>query len=169
MLLEVNAYGLPLQVELSPCQAPDAPLTELLLQQLPAGTNLLVDSGYDADWIREVIEDQHCIPVIPPKSNKIDEIAFARHKYQKRNLVEHCIKKLKQFRHFATAMTAILHPHHGLDGTTCVHRLLYGLFHTDCPDHLFCADTIGQIHDPADAVLSALRDNVGCAEFLREL
>ena len=37
---------------------------------LPKGTSLLADRGYDADWIREMIEDQNCTPVIPPKSNR---------------------------------------------------------------------------------------------------
>ncbi len=100
--LRVNAHGLPLQIELSPGQMHDVPMAELLLQDLPAGTNLLADRGYDADWIRELIEDQNCIPVIPPKSNRVGEIAFSRRKYRKRNLVERCINKLKQFRHIAT-------------------------------------------------------------------
>ena len=100
--LRVNELGLPLQLELSPGQAHDAPMAELLLQDLPKGTSLLADRGYDADWIRELIEDQDCTPVIPPKSNRIDDIPFSRRKYKKRNLVERCINKLKQFRHIAT-------------------------------------------------------------------
>ena len=77
-------------------------MAEFLLQDLPKGASLLADRGYDADWIREMIEDQDCTPVIPPKSNRIDEIPFSRRKYKKRNLVERCINKLKQFRHIAT-------------------------------------------------------------------
>ena len=73
-----------------------------LLQDLPKGTSLLADRGYDADWIREMIEDQDCKPVIPPKSNRIDDISFSKRKYLKHNLVERCINKLKQFRHIAT-------------------------------------------------------------------
>lgn len=100
--LRVNEHGLPLQIELSPGQAHDAPMAELLLQDLPKGTSLLADRGYDADWIREMIEDQNCTPVIPPKSNRREEIPFSKRKYKKRNLVERCINKLKQFRHIAT-------------------------------------------------------------------
>ena len=102
MHLRVNEHGLPLQIELSPGQAHDAPMAELLLQDLPKGTSLLADRGYDADWIREMIEDQNCTPVIPPKSNRREEIPFSKRKYRKRNLVERCINKLKQFRHIAT-------------------------------------------------------------------
>ncbi len=98
----MNEHGLPLQLELSPGQAHDAPMAELLLQDLPRGTSLLADRGYDADWIRGLIEDQGCTPVIPPKSNRTDEIPFSARKYRQRNLVERCINKLKQFRHIAT-------------------------------------------------------------------
>jgi transposase len=100
--LRVNEHGLPLQLELSPGQMYDAPLAELLLQGLPRGASLLADSGYDADWIRELIEDQDRTPVIPPKSNRIEKIPFNKRIYRKRNLVERCINKLKQFRHIAT-------------------------------------------------------------------
>ena len=47
--LRVNENGLPLQLELSPGQMHDAPMAELLLQDLPKGTSLLADRGYDAD------------------------------------------------------------------------------------------------------------------------
>jgi transposase len=100
--LRVDARGLPLQIELSPGQTHDAPMAELLLQDLPKGTSLLADRGYDADWIRDLIEDQECTPVIPPKSNRTEAIPFSKRKYRKRHLVERCINKLKQFRHIAT-------------------------------------------------------------------
>jgi transposase len=100
--LRVNEQGLPLQIELSPGQMHDAPMAKLLLRDLPRGTNLLADRGYDANWIRAMIEDQDCTPVIPPKSNRTEKIPFSKRKYRKRNLVERCINKLKQFRHIAT-------------------------------------------------------------------
>lgn len=80
----------------------DAPMAELLLNDLPKGADVLADRGYDADWIRELIGDQGCTAVIPPKSNRRDDIPFSKRKYRKRNLVERCINKLKQFRHIAT-------------------------------------------------------------------
>jgi transposase len=63
----VNEHGLPLQLELSAGQVHDAPMAELLLRDLPEGTSIVADKGYDADWIRDMIEDQDCTPVIPPK------------------------------------------------------------------------------------------------------
>lgn len=98
----MNEYGLPLQIELSAGQMHDAPVAELLLKDLAKGTSLLADRGNDADWIRETIENQDCTLVIPPKSNRRDHIAFSKSKYKERTLVEGCITKLKQFRHFTT-------------------------------------------------------------------
>jgi transposase len=74
----------------------DQPMAELLLNDLPAGAKVIADKGYDADWIRDLIEDQNCTPHIPPKSNRYDGI------YKQRNLIERCFNKLKQFRHIAT-------------------------------------------------------------------
>ncbi len=49
-----------------------------------------------------MIEDQNYTPVIPPKSNRREEIPFSKRKYKNRNLVERCINRLKLFRHIAT-------------------------------------------------------------------
>jgi transposase len=87
----------------------DAPMAELLLNNLPQGADVIADRGYDADWIRELIEEQDCTPVIPPKSNRCEEIEFSKRKYKKRNLVERCIGKLKQFRHIATRYDRLAH------------------------------------------------------------
>ena len=75
--LRVNEHGLPLQLELSAGQVHDAPMAELLLRDLPEGTSIVADKGYDADWIRDMIEDQDCTPVIPPKSNRTEQIPFS--------------------------------------------------------------------------------------------
>jgi transposase len=68
--VRVVGNGLPVQLELSPGQANDAPMAELLLNDLPRGAVVLADRAYDADWIREVIEDQKCKACIPPKANR---------------------------------------------------------------------------------------------------
>jgi transposase len=98
----VIGNGLPVQIELSPGQMNDQPMAELLLKELPAGADVIADKGYDADWIRDLIEDQECTPHIPPKSNRYDGITYSKTKYKKRNLIERCFNKLKQFRHIAT-------------------------------------------------------------------
>jgi transposase len=80
----------------------DQPMAELLLNDLPAGAKVIADKGYDADWIRDLIEDQDCTPHIPPKSNRYDGITYSKKVYKQRNLIERCFNKLKQFRHIAT-------------------------------------------------------------------
>lgn len=50
-------------------------MAEWLLADLPKWTHMLADKGYDADWIRELIEDRDCTPHIPPRRNRYDGIA----------------------------------------------------------------------------------------------
>jgi len=100
--LRVIGNGLLFQLQLSPGQASDMPMAEVLLQDLPAGADVIADKGYDADWIRDLIEDQNCTPHIPPKSNRYDGITYSMRKYRQRNLIERCFNKLKQFRHITT-------------------------------------------------------------------
>ena len=100
--LRVVGNGLPVQVELSPGQMNDQPMAEILLNNLPAGAAVIADKGYDADWIRDLIEDNACTPHIPPKSNRYDGITYSKRLYKQRNLIERCFNKLKQFRHIAT-------------------------------------------------------------------
>jgi transposase len=77
-------------------------MAELLLNTLPRGAVVLADRAYDADWIRDVIEEQDCVACIPPKVNRVDDIAFSKRIYKKRNLIERFFGKLKQFRHIST-------------------------------------------------------------------
>lgn len=102
MHLRVVGNGLPVQIELSAGEANDAPMAELLLNDLPAGAHVLADKGYDADWIRDLIEDQDCTAHIPPRRNRYDGITYSKTRYKQRNLIERCFNKLKQFRHIAT-------------------------------------------------------------------
>ena len=57
--------------------------------------------GYDADWIRDLIEDQDCTAHIPPRRHRYDGITYSKRRYKQRNLIERCFNKLKQFRHIA--------------------------------------------------------------------
>ena len=105
--VRVVGNGLPVQIELSPEQANDVPMAELLLNDLPRGAVVLADRAYDADWIREVIEDQKCKACIPPKVNRTEPVPYSKRTYTKRNLIERCIGKLKQFRHVCTRFDRI--------------------------------------------------------------
>jgi transposase len=98
----VIGNGLPVQLELSPGQAHDAPMADLLLNDLPKGAVVLGDRAYDNDWIREVIEDQECRACIPPASRRVQDITYSKRLYKQRNLIERFFNKLKQFRHICT-------------------------------------------------------------------
>jgi transposase len=98
----VDANGLPVRLGLSPGEAHDNRLCPVLLAGLRPRTMVLADRGYDADWIREFINQQGAWANIPPKVNRKDPICFSPHLYRARNLVERFFNKIKQCRRIAT-------------------------------------------------------------------
>lgn len=63
---------------------------------------MLADKAYDADRIREMIQDQGATPNIPPKSNRKWKPCFSKRLYREHNLIERFFSKLKHFRRVAT-------------------------------------------------------------------
>jgi transposase len=63
---------------------------------------MLGDKGYDGDQIRDDLIDRGIEPVIPPRSNRKTMINCDREAYKRRNLIERCVNRLKQFRRIAT-------------------------------------------------------------------
>lgn len=63
---------------------------------------VLADRGYDADWIRALVNEQGAWANIPPKRNRKDPICFSPHLYRARNLVERFFNKVKHCRRVAT-------------------------------------------------------------------
>jgi transposase len=87
---------------LSPGEAHDNRLRPLLLAGLQPKTMVLADRGYDADWIRALVNEQGAWANIPPKRNRRDPICFSPYLYRSRNLVERSFNKIKQCRRIAT-------------------------------------------------------------------
>ncbi len=83
----VDAQGLPIRLGLTAGQTHDGQLA---------------DKAYDADRIRELIQDQGATPNIPPKSNRRWKPCFSKRLYRERNLIERFFSKLKHFRRVAT-------------------------------------------------------------------
>ena len=54
------------------------------------------------DDIRSDLADSGIQPVIPPRSNRKTPIEYDREAYKRRNLIERCVNRLKQFRRIAT-------------------------------------------------------------------
>jgi transposase len=63
---------------------------------------LLGDKGYDSDDIRNDLANRGIESVIPPRSNRKTPIEYNREAYKRRNLIERCVNRLKQFRRIAT-------------------------------------------------------------------
>jgi transposase len=63
---------------------------------------LLGDKGYDSDEIRAGLTKRGIEPVIPPRANRDEVIDYDRGAYKRRNLIERCVNRLKQFRRIAT-------------------------------------------------------------------
>ena len=63
---------------------------------------LLADKGYDSDRIRENLLFRGILPVIPPRSNRTEDIPCDFRRYRDRNRIERMFNKLKQFRRIAT-------------------------------------------------------------------
>ncbi len=86
---------------LSPGNDHDAPQGRLLLEELgamPEGLPLLMDRAYEGNETRQLVLDLGMIPVVPPKSNRLDPWEYDRELYKKRNEVERLFRRLKGFR-----------------------------------------------------------------------
>jgi transposase len=86
---------------LSPGQASDAVEGRKLLGgigPLPAPLHLIVDKAYEDDQTRQLALDFGFIPVVPPKSNRLEPWEYDRAMYRKRNEIERLFRRLKGFR-----------------------------------------------------------------------
>jgi transposase len=86
---------------LSPGQASDAVEGRGLLGgigPLPAPLHLILDKAYEDDQTRQLALDFGFIPVVPPKSNRLEPWEYDRAMYRKRNKIERLFRRLKGFR-----------------------------------------------------------------------
>jgi transposase len=101
--LAVDAYGLPIEFELSGGEVHDCKMAPELIERLPDSEAIVADKGYDSDEIRCCIEDKGAKPVIPRRRNSTKgnaDMDWCLYKY--RHLVENAFARLKQFRAIAT-------------------------------------------------------------------
>ena len=92
--------GNPLRFILTPGQVSDITQAEALIADLPAD-HVLGDKGYDAKPLREAIDNQDAVPVIPPRATS-PQVPCDYALYCERNLVERFFLKIKHFRRIAT-------------------------------------------------------------------
>lgn len=101
--LAVDAYGLPIDFELTGGETPDCSVAPTLIERLPYSDVVVADKGYDSERIRQLIEARGSQAVIPRKSNSVKgngEMDWCLYKY--RHLVENAFARLKHYRAVAT-------------------------------------------------------------------
>lgn len=57
-----------------------------------------MDKAYEGDETRQLALDLGFIPVVPPKSNRLEPWEYDREMYKRRNEVERLFRRLKGFR-----------------------------------------------------------------------
>ena len=57
-----------------------------------------MDRAYEGDETRQLALDLGYLPVVPPKSNRIDPWEYDRAMYRRRNEVERLFRRMKGFR-----------------------------------------------------------------------
>ena len=65
---------------------------------MPDGMPLLMDKAYEDNLTRQLVLDLGMVPVVPPKSNRIEPWEYDRALYKKRNEIERLFRRLKGFR-----------------------------------------------------------------------
>ena len=101
--LRTNAKGDPLTFDVTGGEAHEVKGYDALMELHDIHPDkLLGDKGYDSDDIRNDLADRGIEPVIPPRSNRKTPIEYDREAYKRRNLIERCVNRLKQFRRIAT-------------------------------------------------------------------
>ena len=94
----VDALGNPLKIVLTPGQNSDITQGPTLIKGYN-NSSILADKGYDCDAFRRQIYAQNCLPVIPPRSNRKQNIEYDETLYEERHAVECFFSKIKHFRH----------------------------------------------------------------------
>ena len=100
ILALADALGNLTDFRLLPGQAHDLRATAALIDGLRCG-QLLADRAFDANWLRDALNEAGIEPVIPPKSNRRLPAEFDRDTYKWRHLIENFFGKLKEYRGIA--------------------------------------------------------------------
>ncbi|HWB86360.1 MAG TPA: IS5 family transposase [Bryobacteraceae bacterium] len=85
---------------LSPGNAHDAPEGRELLRDLGSfpGMPVIMDRAYEGNETRQLVLSFDMVPVVPPKSNRVDPWHYDRALYKKRNEIERLFRRLKGYR-----------------------------------------------------------------------
>ena len=65
---------------------------------MPEGLPMIMDKAYEGDETRQTVLDLGMIPIVPPKSTRLNPWEYNRELYKKRNEIERLFRRLKGFR-----------------------------------------------------------------------
>jgi transposase len=68
------------------------------LGPMPKGLPLLMDRAYEGNETRQLVLELGMVPVVPPKSNRVDPWRYDRTLYKKRNEIERLFRRMKGYR-----------------------------------------------------------------------
>ena len=77
-------------------------MDDLFARPVKTPKMMLADKGYDGDEVRSTLLMKGVPPVIPPKSNRKQQIACDFNAYKDRNRIKRMFNRLKQARRIAT-------------------------------------------------------------------
>ena len=97
----VDALGCLIRFVLLPGQRHDMVGVEPLIRDVSFDA-LLADKAFDVNWLRAELNQRGASAVIPPKSNRKQQIPYDKDIYRWRHLVENYFAKIKEFRGIAT-------------------------------------------------------------------
>ena len=86
---------------LSPGHVHDAPEGRKLRNTLEKPANspaMIMDRAYEDNATRQLVLDLGFVPVVPPKSNRVNPWEYNKELYKRRNEVERLFRRLKGFR-----------------------------------------------------------------------
>lgn len=101
--MAVDAYGLPIDFEITGGEVHDCKVAPEFVAKLPAADYIIADKGYDSEVLREIIRGKSSVPIIPRKNNSTignADMDWGLYKY--RHLVENLFARIKHFRAIAT-------------------------------------------------------------------
>ncbi|MFG1477005.1 IS5 family transposase [Xanthobacter agilis] len=97
-----DGKGRPLVLVLTPGQAADIKMLPVMLDAAPPARELLADTAYDSDKVRDDLAGRDMRAVIPNNPTRKYLHPFDRKRYKKRNAIERMFCRLKDFRRIAT-------------------------------------------------------------------
>ncbi len=119
--LVVDAYGLPVDFEITGGDINDCTVAPELIVQFPEAEVIIADKGYDSEQIRAAIESQGARPVIPRRRNSVKgNTDLDKGLYRYRHLVENTFARLKHYRAVASRFDKLKRNYESVVAMACM-------------------------------------------------